>query len=319
MGRNQSPFGSAAEAQTPPASVPQPDSSSDPSDPIRQRLERCLAQQRALADFARRALRAAALDVVIAEGAALARRFPDDEEFAFSEAIADVVEAVSGRLHAVATARHAALHDPLTGLANRSLIMDHLDLALKRLDRRSTLAAVVFLDLDDFKRINDTLGHLAGDELLVGVAERLRNAVRPTDTVGRWGGDEFVVVCDDLEQADDVLVIIERIAAAFELPFDVRGTEFSVVASIGAAVSADIDDPSTLIAAADSEMYRYKRRKGDRWTLRPDGSGTTAFPARSFPPKQERLTLRLLELLSSVSEDSLVDVTDGGVRDGSRG
>jgi diguanylate cyclase (GGDEF)-like protein len=301
MGRKLSPFGSAAEAQTPPASVPQPVS---PSDPIRQRLERCLAQQRALADFARRALRASALEAVIAEGAALARRFPDEEDLASSEVIADVVEAVSGRLHAAESSRHAALHDPLTGLANRSLILDHLDLALKRADRRPTLTAVVFLDLDDFKRINDTYGHIAGAELLVGVAERLRGAVRPADTVGRWGGDEFVVVCNDLEQTDDVHLILVRIATAFERPFDVHGTEFSVVASIGVAVSADIEDPSTLIAAADSEMYRYKRRKGDRWTLQRDASETITFPARSFPPKQERLTLRLLELLSSVTEDS---------------
>jgi diguanylate cyclase (GGDEF)-like protein len=280
MGRKLSPFGSAAEAQTPPASVPQAVSTADSS---RLLLERRLDGQQALADFARRALRASALDPVVTEGAALGRRFPDDQESGFSEAIADVVEAVSGRLHADRTTRHAALHDPLTGLANRSLIMDRLDLALKRSGRRPTLTAAVFLDLDDFKRINDTLGHFAGDELLVGVGERLRRAVRPTDTVGRWGGDEFVVVCDDLEQADDVLVIIERITAAFEHPFDVQGTEFAVVASVGVAVSGDIDDPSTLIAAADSEMYRYKRSRGDRWTLRRDGAETPAFPARSCP------------------------------------
>jgi diguanylate cyclase (GGDEF)-like protein len=228
-------------------------------------LERRLAQQRALADFARRA---------------------------------------HSSLQAIETSRHAALHDPLTGLANRSLILDRLDLALKRSGRRSTLTAVVFLDLDDFKRINDTLGHVAGDDLLVGVAERLRDAVRPGDTVGRWGGDEFVVVCDDLEQAADVLVILERIVAAFVLPFDVHDMELPVVASIGYAVSGDINDPSTLIAAADSEMYRYKRSRGDDWTLRPAGSEAPAFPAPTSPPKQERLTLRLLELLSSVSENS---------------
>ena len=228
-------------------------------------LERSLAQQRALADFARRA---------------------------------------ESRLQAIEATRHAALHDPLTGLANRSLIMDRLDVALKRAGRRSTLTAVVFLDLDDFKRINDTLGHLAGDDLLVGVATRLPDAVRPGDTVGRWGGDEFVVVCDDIEASTDVLAIIERIAEAFALPFPVRGAELPVVASIGFAVSGDIDDPSTLIAAADSEMYRYKRRRGDHWTLRQAGTEIPTFPAASSPPKQERLTLRLLELLSSVSENS---------------
>jgi len=296
MGRRLSPFGSVAEAQTPPASVPQPVSTSD--------LERHLAQQRALADFARHALRASALEAVIAEGAALAHRFPDRGESAFSAAIADVVEAVSDRLRAVEATRHAALHDPLTGLANRSLLMDHLRLAMSRAGRRSTLAAVAFLDLDDFKQINDTLGHVAGDDLLVSVAERLLGAVRPGDTVGRWGGDEFVVVCDDLEQAADVLVIIERIATAFALPFDVDHKRFSVGVSIGFAVSGDIDDPSTLIAAADSEMYRYKRTKADHWSLGRAESGMPAFPAPTLAPKQERLTLRLLELLSSVSEGS---------------
>ena len=301
MGRKLSPLGSAAEAQTPPEPVPDPDSTSDP---VRQLLERRLAQQRALADFARRALRAPALDAVIADGAALSRRFSDEEELDVSEAVADVVEAVRGRLYAVEASRHAALHDPLTGLANRALVMDHLDLALKRAERRSTLTAVVFLDLDDFKRINDTRGHVAGDELLVGVAQRLRGAVRPTDTLGRWGGDEFVAVCDDLEQSADVLAIIERMAGAFDLPFEIGDGTFSVAASIGFAVSGDINDPSTLIAAADSDMYRYKHGSGDHWTLRPAGSEPPALSAQTFPPKQERLTLRLLELLSSVTDDS---------------
>ncbi len=208
-------------------------------------------------------------------------------------ALADLARRAESALQAVEVSRHAGLHDPLTGLANRSLVLDHLDLALKRAVRRSSLVAVIFLDLDDFKRINDTLGHVAGDELLVGVAERLRDTVRPTDTVGRWGGDEFVVVCEDFERALDILVIIERIAAAFEFPLNIQDRAYSVVASVGVAVSGDIDEPSALIAAADSEMYRYKRSKGDPGMLRWGGS--------MFPPKQERLTLRLLELLSTVS------------------
>src|SRR5688572_11036678 len=175
-----------------------------------------------------------------------------ERRLAQQRALADLARRAHSTLQLIETSRHAALHDPLTGLANRSLILDRLDLALKRAGRRSTLAAVVFLDLDDFKRINDTLGHVAGDELFVGVAERLRDAVRPADTVGRWGGDEFVVVCDDLEQATDMLVVIERIAAAFALPFDVHDRKFSVGAIIGFAVSGDLDDPSTLIAASDS-------------------------------------------------------------------
>ena len=314
MGRESSPSGSAARAQTPPASVPQLVSGSDP---VRRLLERRLAQQRALAQFTRRALGALALDPLLAEGAALVRRFPalsgpsgpgaDEEDLAFFEAVTDVVDVASGALRAVEVSRHAALHDPLTGLANRSLIIDHLAVALARAGRRSTLAAVIFLDLDDFKQINDTLGHAAGDELLVRVGERLRNAVRPADTLGRWGGDEFVAVCDDLEEAADVPVIVERIAAALELPFHVHDTECSVGASIGVAVSGGTDDPATLIAAADSAMYRAKRDHGARRRDRRE----VPLPAGVLPPKQERLTLRLLELFSRLGNRDTPAAEDG--------
>lgn len=268
MGRDAVLLGPAVEAQTPPASVPQ----SPNSDPVRRILERRLAQQRGLADFARHALRAPTLGSLLAERTALLGQFAagrgacqpmaDEEDLAFMEALTDVVEAAGSKLRDGEASRHAALHDPLTGLANRALVMDHLELALTRAERRSTLAAVIFLDLDGFKRVNDSLGHLAGDELLVRVGERLRDAVRPADTVGRWGGDEFVAVCNDLHRVADVLVILERIAAAFELPFRVHDTVFSVGASLGAAVSTGIDDAATLIAAADSEMYLSKRHHG---------------------------------------------------------
>lgn len=308
MGRDALPLGPAAEAKTPPASAPQ---SIPGSDPGRGLLERRLAQQRALADFARRALRAPALDPLLAGAAALLEQFPagsgaDEDDVDFLEAVTDVVEAVGGKLRDVEASRHAALHDALTGLANRALIMDHLELALTRADRRSTLAAVIFLDLDDFKRINDSLGHLAGDELLVGVAERLRGAVRPADTVGRWGGDEFVAVCDDLDGVADVPVIVERVTAAFELPFRVQDMDLFVAASIGVAVSTGLEEPAALIAAADSEMYRSKhhheaaRRYGPLMPVAPGGLS---------PTKPERLTLRLLDLLSSlgVNEDASAD------------
>ena len=306
MGRELAPIGSVAEALIPPASAPQSISGSDPALRL---LERRLAQQSALAQFGRRALRASTLEPIIAEGAALLRRFPagpgasepgaDEEALAFFEAVTDVVDAASGALRAVDASRHAALHDPLTGLANRSLILDHLHLALARAGRRCALAAVVFLDLDDFKGINDAFGHAAGDELLVGVAERLRNAVRPADTLGRWGGDEFVAVCDDVEHVTDVPAIVERIAAAFERPFHVGDSELSVIASIGVAVSGGADDPAALIAAADSEMYLAKRDHGVRRRHRPV---EPVLPAGDLPLRQERLTLRLLELLSFLGD-----------------
>jgi diguanylate cyclase (GGDEF)-like protein len=209
--------------------------------------------------------------------------------------------AASGRLDAAEESCHAALHDPLTGLANRSLVLDHLQLALSRAGRRSALAAVIFLDLDDFKRVNDTLGHGAGDELLVRIAERLRLAVRPADTLGRWGGDEFVVVCEDLERASDGPAIAQRMAAALELPFEVHDTELHVTASIGVALSGGADDqPATLIHAADSAMYRAKR---DHSAGGQEGHETPAFPVGTSQPKLERLTSRLLDLLSDMEVD----------------
>jgi diguanylate cyclase (GGDEF)-like protein len=285
------------------------------SDPSRRLLERRLAQQSALAQFGQNALRATGREALLAEAAALVHRAlpapasrafellpdPDEDEIAFAESVADMLEAASGKLRAAEASRQTALHDPLTGLANRSLILDHLQLALARAGRRSTLAAVIFLDLDDFKRVNDTLGHAAGDELLVRIAERLRPAVRPADTLGRWGGDEFVVVCDDLEEVSDAPAIAQRLAAAFELPFEVHDREFHIAASIGVAVSEGADDqPATLIHAADSAMYRAKR---DPSASGREGQDTPVFPAGVWGPKLGRLTPRVLDLLSNSEID----------------
>lgn len=208
---------------------------------------------------------------------------PDDDEVAFAASVADMLEAANVKLDAVEASSHAALHDPLTGLANRSLILDHLELALARAGRRSTLAAAIFLDLDDFKRVNDTQGHGCGDELLVQIAERLRPALRPADTLGRWGGDEFVVVCEDLERASEAPGIARRLAAALEVPFTVRDTELHVTASIGVAVSGGVDDePALLIHAADSDMYRAKRAHSAADHQRP---ATPAFPDSAWRSK----------------------------------
>jgi diguanylate cyclase (GGDEF)-like protein len=213
--------------------------------------------------------------------------------------VADILRAASSKIEAAAASQHASLHDPLTGLANRSLILDHLHLALARADRRSSLAAVIFLDLDDFKPINDTLGHRAGDDILVSIAERLRSAVRPSDTLGRWGGDEFVVVCEDLERTSDAPAIVARLAAVFDEPFTTHGTELNVTASIGVAVSGGGDDrPAALIHAADAAMYRIKHDVpvGDR-----EGPGTPVFPSAVRKPSLEHLISRLLDLLSDAA------------------
>lgn len=318
MGRPQSSTtGPADEAQTPPLSGPVPLLRSD-SDPFRWLLRRRLAHQTALAEFARRALDATTVDPLRVEATELVHQFfpaptsgafefpadADEEDVAFAASVADILRAASSKIDAAVASEHASLHDPLTGLANRSLVLDHLDHALARADRRSSLAAVVFLDIDDFKPINDSLGHRAGDEILVGIAERLRSAVRPSDTLGRWGGDEFVVVCEDLEQASDAPAIVARLAGAFDEPFAIHGTELHVTASIGVALSGGGDDgPAALIHAADAAMYRVKHdlpeRGGDR-----EGRPTPIFPTAVGEPKLEQLIGRLLDVVSGASPHS---------------
>ena len=200
--------------------------------------------------------------------------------------------------------RHAALHDPLTGLANRCLILDDLKLALARTSGRSTLTAVIFFDIDGFGRINDTLGHVAGDELLMRVAHRLRPLIRPADTLGRWGGDEFVVACEDLDRISDASALTDRISAAFMLPFDVAGSELHVGISIGFAVSAGDDQPASLIHAADAAMYRPKLNQPA--CIR-NGHQPPAFPHVFRARKHERLIR--LDLLSPC-EVSYLSVSD---------
>ena len=154
---------------------------------------------------------------------------------------------------------HQAMHDVLTGLPNRALFADRLEQALARSERTDGLVAVIFLDLDRFKTINDSLGHEAGDRVLVEVAARLRDVVRPSDTLARFGGDEYTVLCEPAS-ASQGLAIADRLAVALSHPIESDGHEVFLTASVGVAFGRHGDQPADLIRDADSAMYKAKER-----------------------------------------------------------
>jgi diguanylate cyclase (GGDEF)-like protein len=161
--------------------------------------------------------------------------------------------------------REDSLHDSLTGLANRSLLAERLDHALRRSERTNLPPAIMYLDLDNFKQVNDQYGHSAGDELLIAVGERLRAALRPSDTVARLSGDEFVILCEDLSDTGMVERIASRVAVCLKSPFVLSTNEVTVTASVGTAVAV-LGEASTarLLREADAAMYQAKRNGGAR-------------------------------------------------------
>jgi diguanylate cyclase (GGDEF)-like protein/PAS domain S-box-containing protein len=156
-----------------------------------------------------------------------------------------------------------AMHDELTGLVNRAMLADRLEhgLAVRRRTGQRDLA-VLFCDLDHFKDINDSAGHDVGDALLTMVAERICDAVRPSDTVARFGGDEFVLVCEGLESVDAALTVATRIRDCFAAPFYVDGHEVTISACVGVAMVDDDSTPQRLLGDADAAMYQAKRGGG---------------------------------------------------------
>ncbi len=153
-----------------------------------------------------------------------------------------------------------ALHDPLTGLPNRTLFLDRLGVALDRSRRTNATVAVMFLDVDEFKTVNDSLGHGAGDRVLAGVATELRTMLRPMDTISRFGGDEFTVLVEDVSSESEAAFIAERIGRAAATPIRLEDREVSITVSIGIAMVIDPAlAPETVIAQADAAMYRAKR------------------------------------------------------------
>jgi len=182
------------------------------------------------------------------------RELPE-EELSFVRALANTLAGALARRRGEERMRHEALHDPLTGLANRTLLRDRLEHVLARSERGHGATAVLFIDLDNFKQVNDRHGHAAGDTVLVESARRLQGAVRPGDTVARMGGDEFVAVCDDVD-VESALAVGQRLQEALQPPMSAGGREHRISASIGVALGGA--DPETLLADADAASYRAK-------------------------------------------------------------
>jgi diguanylate cyclase (GGDEF)-like protein/PAS domain S-box-containing protein len=161
-----------------------------------------------------------------------------------------------------------AMHDPLTKLPNRMLLMDRANQAITRLGRSQGVLAMLFIDLDKFKSVNDNLGHDAGDRLLVSVAGRLAELMRDSDTIARLGGDEFVVLAEELENEDEAMALAARVLEALEKPFSVGSADVAMLASVGVAVSRSPDcDPEAMLREADLAMYKAKGAGGRRLEL----------------------------------------------------
>jgi diguanylate cyclase (GGDEF)-like protein/PAS domain S-box-containing protein len=183
--------------------------------------------------------------------------------------------------------RHQALHDPLTRLANRTRFSDRLEHALLRNARTGHAVAVLFMDLDNFKGVNDSLGHSAGDALLTQVAERVQACIRPVDTVARLGGDEFAILLEDVRGIDDATTVTDRIFEALDAPFQLEGKELVVRASVGIAVSnGSASDAESLLRNADVAMYVAK------------SAGKGCY--RVFEPSMQVSMMERLELLADL-------------------
>jgi diguanylate cyclase (GGDEF)-like protein/PAS domain S-box-containing protein len=179
--------------------------------------------------------------------------------------------------------RHQAFHDPLTDLPNRALFMDRLGHALTRMERREGSVAVLFLDLDNFKLVNDSLGHEAGDKLLVSVAQRLQASLRAEDTAARLGGDEFTVLLEDISDASSAVRVADQITRVLEAPFEVEGREVFINTSIGIALNTSASErPTDLLRNADVALYRAKASGKATWEV--------------FDPAMNILSLERLEL-----------------------
>ena len=201
---------------------------------------------------------------------------------------------VSGLRHAEEELAHWALHDSLTGLPNRNLLVDRISQALTRASRHPGTVAALFCDVDDFKEVNDSFGHHVGDEVLKAVATRLSSAVRPADTVARIGGDEFVVLCEGMDNESVAFDIASRVLGAVANPLEVSGNELALSISVGVAFAVTEDAPE-LLRNADAAMYLAKQRGRNRAEL---------FDEQLRKVAAERISL-IADLRHAVARDEL--------------
>ncbi|TVP89882.1 MAG: sensor domain-containing diguanylate cyclase [Pseudomonadaceae bacterium] len=182
--------------------------------------------------------------------------------------VSSQVAAAIGRQRAHSRLEYLAQYDQLTELPNRAMYLNRLQAALQRAQRDTLQLAVIYLDLDNFKQINDTFGHSIGDQLLCEVGRRLRKCVRESDTIGRLGGDEFAILLDGISKQEAATMVADKILAALSDPFILGGTSLTTTPSLGIAVYPDHgEDDEQLVQRADEAMYAAKRSGGQRFSL----------------------------------------------------
>lgn len=199
--------------------------------------------------------------------------YDDGEELKFLQGF---LTDATARKEAEAQLLRAALHDPLTGVGNRMLLVDHLEQALHRCHRREdSCFAVLFLDLDGFKSVNDSLGHLAGDQVLQATAERIQSCIRPGDTAARFAGDEFTVLLDDLRHPDDAVQVAHRILEEIAQPIRAAGREILITASLGIAIASPVyGSAEEVLRDADAALYQAKAAGKSRVVVFEEGVDT---------------------------------------------
>ncbi len=228
-------------------------------DPVdRRRFQRAIEERGWVQDFETQ-LRTRGEELIDALLTTTVRSGPDGEVLGYQGIIRDVTD----RKRFEEQLRRRALHDPLTELPNRLLFDDRIATAVARARRESRPMAVLFVDLDRFKVVNDGLGHAAGDRVLLEVGRRIRSALRREDTVARFGGDEFTVLLEELGSRQEAIDVVERLLEALDRPFRVAGQEFRLSASVGVAIGPVPDaGPGELVRRADVAMYRAKEQGG---------------------------------------------------------